>query len=242
MPFTFSHPAIILPLNYLPKKWISLTGLVIGSLTPDFEYFLRMKIESNYSHTFWGIFWFDLPLAILLTFTYHTFVKTELLKNLPKELNQRFIIAKKLNWNSYFTENWNIVILSIIIGIISHLFWDGFTHETGFFVNMFTELRSKVQIFGNEIKVFKILQHSSTLIGGIVIILTLYNFPKIEETKHKVNLKYWLFVLTITFVVVALKMLTTENATKIGNIIVSSISAVMIGLILTPIIMKKNGS
>ncbi|WP_262496247.1 DUF4184 family protein [Flavobacterium piscis] len=39
MPFTFSHPAIILPLKYLPKNWISLTGLIIGSLTPDFEYF-----------------------------------------------------------------------------------------------------------------------------------------------------------------------------------------------------------
>ncbi|WP_113654854.1 DUF4184 family protein, partial [Pedobacter namyangjuensis] len=30
MPFTFSHPAIVLPLTYLPKKWFSLTGLVIG--------------------------------------------------------------------------------------------------------------------------------------------------------------------------------------------------------------------
>lgn len=41
MPFTFSHPAIILPLSYLPKKWFSLTGLIIGSLIPDFEYLLE---------------------------------------------------------------------------------------------------------------------------------------------------------------------------------------------------------
>ena len=27
MPFTFSHPAIVLPLTYLPKQWVSLTGL-----------------------------------------------------------------------------------------------------------------------------------------------------------------------------------------------------------------------
>ena len=201
-----------------------------------------MKIESNYSHTFWGIFWFDLPLAVLLAFIYHNFVKTQLLKNLPKELNQRFVVVGKLNWNSYFTENWKIIILSIILGIISHIFWDGFTHETGFFVNMFKEFRCEVNIFGNEIKVFKILQHLSTLIGGNVIALTLYNFPIIEETRCKVNLKYWLFVLTITFVVVALKILTTENSTKIGNIIVSFISAVILGLIMTPIIMKKDGS
>ncbi len=52
MPFTFSHPAIILPLKYLPQNWFSLTGLIIGSLTRDFEYFIRMKVRSNYSHTF----------------------------------------------------------------------------------------------------------------------------------------------------------------------------------------------
>jgi hypothetical protein len=54
MPFTFSHPAIILPLKYFKKKWFSLTGLVIGSMTPDFEYFVRMRIQSNYSHTIEG--------------------------------------------------------------------------------------------------------------------------------------------------------------------------------------------
>ncbi|WP_443147249.1 DUF4184 family protein [Pedobacter sp. GR22-6] len=28
-----------------------------GSLTPDFEYFLRMEVQSNFSHTILGIFW-----------------------------------------------------------------------------------------------------------------------------------------------------------------------------------------
>ena len=57
MPFTFSHPAIILPLKKLPKKYISMTGLIVGSIAPDFEYFLRMK--SKYSHTMSGILWYD---------------------------------------------------------------------------------------------------------------------------------------------------------------------------------------
>jgi hypothetical protein len=55
MPFTFSHPAIILPLAYLPKKWYSMTGLVIGSLVPDFEYFLRMSMAGYHSHTIAGL-------------------------------------------------------------------------------------------------------------------------------------------------------------------------------------------
>ena len=89
MPFTFSHPAIILPLTFLPKKWYSLTGLVIGSLTPDFEYFLRMKIQSNYSHSLSGIFWFDIPLSICLAFIFHNYVRNSLFDNLPTILKSR---------------------------------------------------------------------------------------------------------------------------------------------------------
>ncbi|SEF46838.1 protein of unknown function [Flavobacterium urumqiense] len=42
MPFTFSHPAIILP--FLKNKKLSATALIIGSMSPDFEYFFRMKM------------------------------------------------------------------------------------------------------------------------------------------------------------------------------------------------------
>tara|TARA_R110000868_G_scaffold410947_2_gene701022 strand:+ start:45 stop:776 length:732 start_codon:yes stop_codon:yes gene_type:complete len=243
MPFTFSHPAIILPLNYLPKKWISLTGLVIGSLTPDFEYFLRMKIESNFSHKFWGIFWFDLPLGILLTFVFHNIVKTDLFKNLPKFLNERFMTKEELNWNKHFAENWKIIIFSIFIGTLSHIFWDSFTHESGFFVKLISELSNTIEIFGKEIKYLKVLQHFSTLIGGIVIAYSILKLPRFVAENTEIEMKYWIFVLIVAISIISLKIITGENSTKIGNLIVSIISAIMIGLIITPTILKKkNGS
>lgn len=85
MPFTFSHPAIILPLKKLPKKYISMTGLIVGSITPDFEYFLRMK--SKYSHTISGILWYDLPMGIFLAFIFHNLIKEALINNMPLFLN-----------------------------------------------------------------------------------------------------------------------------------------------------------
>lgn len=75
MPFTFSHPAIVLPITRLPNRFVSATGLIIGSLTPDFEYFLRLNLHSAYSHTIAGVFWFDLPLGIILAFLFHLIVK-----------------------------------------------------------------------------------------------------------------------------------------------------------------------
>ncbi|MFN5774209.1 DUF4184 family protein, partial [Flavobacterium sp.] len=99
MPFTFSHPAIVLPLTFLPRQWFSLTGLVIGSLTPDFEYFLRMRIESNYSHTIDGLFWFDLSLGLLLAFLFHNIVRDSLFDNLPIFLKSRFSAFRQFDWN-----------------------------------------------------------------------------------------------------------------------------------------------
>ncbi|WP_136669322.1 DUF4184 family protein [Flavobacterium sp. H122] len=243
MPFTFSHPAIILPLNYLPKKWISLTGLIIGSLTPDFEYFLRMKIESNYSHTISGIFWFDLPLGILLTFIFHNLVKNELYKNSPKILSERLLNIKELNWNKHFVENWKIIIISILIGTASHIFWDGFTHNGGFFVKNIPELSKTIEINGTPIKILKILQHLSTLIGAIIIAVAIWKLPKIADFENKINLKYWIIVALITLSFFTLKIISGENSRLIGNVIVSLISSGMIGIIITPIILnKKNGS
>lgn len=122
MPFTFSHPAIILPLSYLPKKWFSLTGLIVGSLTPDFEYFIRMRVESNFSHTFYGVFWFDLPLAIIISFIFHSIVKNQLFNNLPINIRSRILIFTEFDWNNYFKQHYFIVLISILIGVASHIF------------------------------------------------------------------------------------------------------------------------
>lgn len=135
MPFTFSHPAIVLPLKNIFGKWVSLTGLIIGSLTPDFEYFIRMKIESSYNHTITGTLWFNLPLGILLCFAFHNIVKRPLIENTPNFIQSRMTILKESDWTRYFKQNWIIVSLSIIIGAYSHIFWDSFTHSNTFFTN-----------------------------------------------------------------------------------------------------------
>ena len=56
MPFTPAHPAIVLPL--IRSRYFSATGLIIGSLSPDFEYFFKMSVDSIYSHSKGGIILF----------------------------------------------------------------------------------------------------------------------------------------------------------------------------------------
>lgn len=238
MPFTFSHPAIVLPLTYLPRKWFSLTGLIIGSLTPDFEYFLRMKIQSNYSHTLSGLFWFDLPLGIVLAFIFHNYVRDCLFDNLPTVLKSRLEVFKQFNWNTYFKKNLIVVSISILIGAASHIFWDSFTHDHGYFVKTIPELTNTVNVLGKQIPILKILQHSSTLIGGLVIVFSLLKLPVDKNVKEKLNLKYWGILILITLLIIFVRLLFGLNYKLYGHLIVTGISASLIALIFTPSLLK----
>lgn len=244
MPFTFSHPAILLPFKYLPERWFSLTGIIIGSLTPDFEYFIRMKVQSNYSHTFYGIFWFDLPLALLVSFAFHNLVRNALFFNLPNFIKSRTSIFISFNWNNYFKENWIIVFVSILIGIASHLFWDGFTHNHGYFAEHISALKNNIVILNNEIPIWKIAQHLSSLIGAIIIIISFLNLPKnlLYQSLQDPNKKYWLTIIALTIVITILRFLINLKLAVIGNFIVTIISAFLLSLMIAPILIKSKVS
>ncbi|MDP2060890.1 MAG: DUF4184 family protein [Flavobacteriaceae bacterium] len=234
MPFTFSHPAIILPLTFLPRQWFSLTGLVIGSLTPDFEYFLRMRIKSNYSHTIDGLFWFDLPLGLLLAFLFHNIVRDRLFDNLPTLLKSRFLTFKNFDWNRHFKQNWLVVTISILIGAASHIFWDSFTHEHGYFVQTIPALQNSVDFLGRQIPILKILQHSSTLIGGLVIAFAIYKLPTNNTENKNINLKYWTILAGLTLTIISVRLLSGLDIKQYGNEIVTAISAGLISLTISP--------
>jgi hypothetical protein len=239
MPFTFSHPAIVLPLTRLSKKWFSLTGLVIGSLTPDFEYFLRMQMKSHYSHTIDGLFWFDLPLGLLLAFIFHNVVRDRLFDNLPIFLKSRFGEFKQVDWNNYFKGNWGIVMISVLVGASSHIFWDGFTHEQGFFAQTIPALTHAVDFFGEQIPITKILQHSSTIAGALFIASAIYKLPVNNEPAKKTDMKYWTVSICLALLIIAVRLSTGLDIKQYGDLIVTGISAILISLTVTPLLTAK---
>jgi hypothetical protein len=234
MPFTFSHPAAVLPLKYLPKNWYSLTGLIIGSLTPDFEYFIRMRVYSSLSHTWTGLFWFDIPLAIILAYVFHRLVKDSLIESLPHFMQTRFVAFKEFKWTAYLLKNPLVVILSCMIGIASHILWDGFTHQHGNFVQTITELQQSLFVSGYSIPVYKLLQHISSFVGGLVIIYAIWKMPIHTTGCNGMKWSYWLSVVLIAVVALTIRVSTSDNI-ALGNIITSAIAGVLIGLILIPV-------
>jgi hypothetical protein len=216
-----------------------MTGLVIGSLTPDFEYFIRMRIQSNYSHTIDGLFWFDLPLGVIIAFIFHNIVRDSLFDNLPMFLKSRFTTFKQFNWNQYFKTHWFIVLFSILIGAFSHVLWDSFTHEQGYFVKTIPSLSQTTELFGRQIQILKIIQHTSTLLGGLVIAIFILNLPKDKNTNIETNTKYWVIVITLTVIIVAIRLMTGLGYKLYGHVIVTGISAGLISLFMTPFFIRR---
>lgn len=207
MPFTFSHPALAIPVYFLRRNFLSLTGLVMGSLAPDFEYFIRMKKgPSVYSHSFWAIFWFNLPIALLLAFIFHGWVKKPLIHHLPLWLYIRLVKYEKLNWFSYFKRKWPFVLLSIVIGTATHLLWDWFTHYSVVFTNgnhkiEFTFLNSYFQIY-----TYTILHILNSLFGLVLLFKLLWQLPTATDFKKEQPDKwYWIKIFFLSGIIILLR-------------------------------------
>jgi hypothetical protein len=211
-------------------------------MTPDFEYFLRMTVGSIYSHSFWGIFYFNLPVGTALCFIFHDVVRDPLIDHLPVELRERFWTLKTFNWNKNFKASWRIILISLIIGAASHIFWDDFTHPLGYFVKQSSFLRHKFHVMGFQLPVYNFFQAISSLFGGIIVCIFIWRMPKVKTESLPKKDYYWFFVIAIIFLVMIVRLFRGLTLAKYGNIIVSIISAFFIAIILTPLFILKKGS
>ena len=230
MPFTPAHPAIVLP--FINKRMFSATALIMGSISPDFEYFFKAAVSSAHSHTVAGMFYFDLPVAIFLCFMFHLLVKDNLINNLPAFLQRRFVPMQRLDFKKYFSEHYAVVIYSIVIGSFSHLFWDSFTHNGGFFVNHLEVYKQVYVPFqGVNYPLFYALQHISTFVGLFLIGLFVVVMPAdVSITTANPSIRYWLWLVAIGVTFFSLRFMLFPHHFNLGNAVVTGISSVLISL------------
>lgn len=240
MPVTFAHPAIILPAKYLPEKWVSFTGLIVGSVTPDFEYFMRMKVESVYSHTWTGMFWFDLPLAFLLAFIYHYIIRDSLICNSPRFIKKRLSRYLDFSWLAYLKHNFLTVIICLLLGIASHIFWDAFTHPHGDFVKMIPSLKETTTLFGFTVKYYRLLQNISSGLGGIIVFYAIMKIPRAADyAKSRNPVFYWFIVIGTAIVAANIRMLLGVHYTEYATIAVTGLTGFIAGTIMAPLFLEK---
>ena len=173
-------------------------------------------------------------MALILTFVFHLIIRNNLIDNLPELFRSRFALYKEFDWSKRFFKNYFIIILSILAGAASHLFWDAFTHSTGYFVNIIPILNNNFFIWDKELKVFNVLQHASSLIGMVAILWVIWKLPR-EKTEKTSKFQYWLVVFIVFSLTLLFRFLSGINFSEYGNIIVSIIAAGMLSLIVAGI-------
>ncbi|TWF45321.1 uncharacterized protein DUF4184 [Chitinophaga polysaccharea] len=237
MPFTISHAAIVAPLTYAPRKYLSATGLIVGSMVPDFLYFIFLNPYFNLGHLWWGIFVYDIPLALLLSYLYHHRVKPVLLPYLPQWISSRLSPFQGFNWHRYFRQHYFVVIYSIILGVLTHFFLDAFTHEHGFFVRWWPFLQQNITVFGHTIQTWYGMQYLTSIAGLLILLLVFLKIspePYTDTASWPQITGFWLTVGLLSTIV----LVTNEHlhyiycyrldylATLLGGVFYGLVSAV----------------
>jgi hypothetical protein len=135
MPFTLSHPAVVLPLAGGP---FVASALVAGSVAPDLPYALPQATSadwgwySNYNLTYThelgtGMLSGTIA-AVLLVALFHHLLKRPLIALLPPAAAARLAgTAERFRWSG--PQRFGSVAASAAIGVLTHLAWDTLVHE-----------------------------------------------------------------------------------------------------------------
>lgn len=233
MPFTFAHPAIVLPFKFIKRNEISLSALIIGSMTPDFEYFLRMQLIGRYGHTVEGMFVMDLPIAIGLFLIFHRVIKAPLIQNCPGYFQKRLQPLLTFQAMNYLRKNPIAFIVCLLIGIASHIIWDGFTHHDGDFVSMYDFLSMKVD---GRLPLFRYLQHGSTIAGFAIIGMMFHRMPVTENNNAVINLRFWIVAVITAVIVFVIR--AWFGFEYYGYVVVSLISSGLAGLLAASLLVR----
>lgn len=235
MPFTPAHSAIVLPL--LKSRYFSATGLIVGSVSPDFEYFFKASASGVHGHTALGLFYFDLPVCFILAFTFHGLVKDSLMSNIPVFLQSRLVSLRELNFLVYLKSHWLIFIYSALLGAFSHIFWDSFTHNNRYFVNAIPILRTvHIPLDGARYPLWYVLQHVSTLVGLAFVMGYVFKMPSKTESLSTPKYLYWVIILVLSVILFYLRFHLLTIQLELGNVVVTAMSAFMLAMCLVSVV------
>jgi hypothetical protein len=178
MPFTAAHAAAVLPFQ---RTILIPSALVVGCLSPDFEYFLRLAPRGGFGHTIPGILAMDLPLSVFVLWLYHAFAKKTVLRWLPASIRQR-LYARSTFPSIPGLRFVLLVSISIVIGATTHVLWDSFTHPSFWPYQHWGFLRQTIELpVLGPMRCVKLLQHLSTIAGLVALAAWILNWHRHTE-------------------------------------------------------------
>lgn len=165
MPFTISHAAAALPLQKLTRSRIPLAAMMIGSMAPDFGYFLPLGVDRDEMHSLPGIFRLCLPFGLLAWLFFVRVLERPTIEVLPSPWRERVPRSDAITLKLLV-----LAALGVVLGAMTHIAWDAFTHTNTPLDSIapvtYTEL---FEFRGRTIRVYAVLQYLSSILGLLAL-------------------------------------------------------------------------
>jgi hypothetical protein len=181
MPCTFSHTLAVVPLRRLSPERLNFTALIIGSMSPDFGFYIGQFPLANFAHTALGTLAVCLPMGLLALGLFYL-IRRPLCFVLPQP-HRAALMPLASRRPSVSVHNVFTATLSILLGAWTHTVWDSFTHPDGWAVTHLAILRATVIRVGtNSLAVFNFLQQLSTLGAGALLVVLYFRWLRRQQT------------------------------------------------------------
>jgi hypothetical protein len=147
-----------------------LSATIIGSMVPDFGLLMPWRPDRTDTHTRIGLLTFCLPVGLAAFWVFQQLVKTPVMEILPDSAYGRWRrFAAPADIRNLM--QWLLAACGVLVGALTHLAWDAFTHEGALGVRMMPILDDPVvDIAGHRLVGVRIWQDASSLIGLAVVL------------------------------------------------------------------------
>lgn len=164
MPLTLAHPAAVLPLRRLGLPF---SAMAIGSMVPDLPVLAETWHAYGLTHSWLGVLTFDLPAVLVILGFWDFFGRDALVDASPAPVRDRLPARARIG-----RRGWLLAPLAAVIGSVSHIAWDAFTHEGRWGVRHLSFLQETYGPMRGE----QWAQYLSGILGlGIVALAVLHN-------------------------------------------------------------------
>jgi len=202
MPWTVSHVAAVLPLRRSTPWPLDFPALVIGSMTPDLGYYIGRFELATFDHTLRGSFLAGLPTGVILLLAFYLFCKPVAFA-LPRP-HRPALLPLCPGFDGLRPARWWIIILSLLVGIWTHIFWDSFTHDTGWFAQRIALLRDTVVAVGTAaFPLPLVLQVASTFVGFAIVAVAYFRWLRRQNPTETSESDSWRYLLAFAICLAA---------------------------------------
>jgi hypothetical protein len=174
MPFTVSHIAAVLPLHGRLRRLGLISAAMIGAMAPDLDLILPIRLTREQTHSWLALLTFCLPVGLAAWALFQALIKPALIEVLPNRIYGR-LLAEHIGPRLGSVQTWLYAAFAVLLGALTHVVWDGLTHEGARGVRIFPVLGEEgSELGGSTWLLYRWLQNGSTVLGAAVVCIALW--------------------------------------------------------------------